>query len=447
MMKQSLEQQAMATVERCGMLLPGERVVVALSGGADSMALLFFIYALRDSLHLKLEAAHVNHLLRGADADADEQFVRDTCRELQIPLHVRRTDVAAYAGEHGLSVETAGRAVRYDFFAELGPDCKIATAHTLSDSVETVFAHLARGSGLRGVCGIPPVRGNIVRPLIECTRAQVEDYCRRHAIAYRSDVSNFSRDYTRNRIRQDLIPVFGQLNPAAEDAMRRFLIEVQADESYLEQLAGRTVDAAALDTGYDARVIAQQEEPVRRRALYRILYKHGGVMPEYKHLQKAEQLLESGGRASLNGGIDAVVSGGILRFYGREQETVSFSIPLRPGRFAIPGGEIEITQGSLIHKKFKNEGLDIRIDCDKIDRQALIRSRQPGDAIRLPGRPAKSLKKLFNEAHVPLDVRRRSVIISDDSGVLWAEGFGADSRAQISAETLYFYQIRIWRNI
>lgn len=446
-MKQSLEQQATDTMERYGMLRPGERVIVALSGGADSMALLFFLYALREPLRLRLEAAHVNHLLRGADADADEQFVRDTCRELELPLHVRRTDVAAYADEHGLGVETAGRAVRYDFFASLGPDCKIATAHTLSDSMETVFSHLARGSSLRGVCGIPPVRGNIIRPLVECTRAQVEDFCRRQGIQYCSDLTNFSRDYTRNRIRQDLIPIFRQLNPAAEDAMRRFLSEVRADESYLERLADRAIASAVMDTGYDAHALAQQEEPVRRRALYRILYERGGVMPERKHLQRAEQLLQSGGRASLNGGIDVVVSGGILRFYVREEEAVSFSSPLCPGRFSIPGGEIEITRGSFIHKKFKNEGLDIRIDCDKINRQAVIRSRLPGDAIQLRGRPAKSLKKLFNEAHVPLDVRRRSVIIGDSGGVLWVEGFGAAQRAQISADTTYFYQIRIWRNI
>ena len=446
-MKRTLEQQAMDTVERCGMLAPGERVIVALSGGADSMALLFFLNALRAPMVLTVEAAHVNHQLRGADADADEQFVRETCAALEIPLHVRRVDVSAYAAAQGIGLEAAGREVRYDFFDSLGPDCKVATAHTLSDSVETVLGHLARGSGLRGLCGIPPVRGNVIRPLIDCTREQVEDYCRRLSIRYCSDQTNFSRTYTRNRIRLDLIPAFRQLNPAFEEAVHRFVSDARADEEYLTRLADRAMQGAERGNGYDVRALAQLEPPVRRRALYRILYRHGGVMPEHKHLETADRLLQHGGRASLYGGIDAVVAGGILRFYGRQAEDLSFSFPLCPGRHPIPGGAVEITQGAFIHKKFKNEGLDIRIDCAKINRQATVRTRQPGDAIQLPGRPSKSLKKLLNEAHIPLDERARRVVVSDACGPLWVEGFGPAERARVSDQTTLFYQIRIWRNI
>lgn len=447
MMGRSLEQQAMDTVERCGMLAPGERVIVALSGGADSMALLTFLYDLRDRMDITVEAAHVNHMIRGDQAEADEQFVRKVCGSLGIPLHVWRTDVAAYARAHGVGLETAGREVRYDFFASFGPDCKVATAHTLSDSAETVLAHLARGSGLRGLCGIPPVRGNVIRPLIDCTRGQVEDYCRRRDIRYCSDQTNFSRDYTRNRIRLDLVPAFRQLNPAFEEAVRRFTAEARADEKYLGHLADLAVESAELPSGYDAHVLAALEAPVRRRALYRILYRQGGVMPEHKHLERSEQLLRDGGRASLNGGIDAVVAGGILHFCDQQAEAVSFSFPLRPGSYLIPGGTVEITQSAVIHKKFKKEDLDICIDCAKINRQAIVRSRLPGDRIHLPGRPCKRLKKLLNEAHVPLDARDGRVIISDGTGVLWAEGFGPDQRVRVQEKTTLFYQIRIWRNI
>lgn len=446
-MGQSLEQQAMDTVERYEMLIPGERVIVALSGGADSMALLAFLYDFQDRAGIRVEAAHVNHMLRGDQAEADEQFVRKVCGSLGIPLHVRRADVSAYAREHGIGIETAGREVRYDFFASFGPDCKVATAHTLSDSVETVLAHLSRGSSLRGLCGIPPVRGNVIRPLIDCTREQVEDYCRRHDIRYCSDQTNFSRDYTRNQIRLDLVPAFRQLNPAFEEAVRRFTAEARADEEYLGQLADHAVESAELPPGYDAHVLASLDAPVRRRALYRILYRQGGVMPEHKHLKKAEQLLNEGGRASLNGGINAVVAGGLLRFGDRQAEGGFFSFPLQPGSHPIPGGTVEITQAPVIHKKFKNEDLDICIDCAKINRQAVVRSRLPGDRIRLPGRPCKRLKKLLNEAHVPLDERDGRVVVSDSAGVLWVEGFGPDQRAQVQENTTLFYQIRIWRNI
>lgn len=446
-MERSLEQQAMDTVERYEMLIPGERVIVALSGGADSMALLAFLYDLQERAGIRVEAAHVNHMLRGDQAEADEQFVRKVCGSFGIPLHVRCSDVSAYAREHGIGIETAGREVRYDFFASFGPDCKVATAHTLSDSVETVLAHLSRGSGLRGLCGIPPVRGNVIRPLIDCTREQVEDYCRRRDIRYCSDQTNFSRDYTRNRIRLDLVPAFRQLNPAFEEAVRRFTAEARADEEYLGHLADRAVERAELPSGYDARILAALDAPVRRRTLYRILYRQGGIMPEHKHLKKAEQLLYEGGRASLNGGIDAVVAGGMLRFGNQQAEGSDFSFPLRPGSHPIPGGTVEITQSAVIHKKFKNEDLDICIDCAKINRQAVVRSRLPGDRIHLPGRPCKRLKKLLNEAHVPRDARAGRVIISDGTGVLWAEGFGPDQRARVHEKTTLFYQIRIWRNI
>ena len=446
-MNESLDQQAMNTMERYGMLAPGARVIVALSGGADSMALLFFLSSLRTDRGWALEAAHVNHLLRGTESDGDEQFVRSVCERLSIPLHVQRTDVRALAEEEGIGLEECGRRVRYAFFASLGGDALIATAHTLSDSMETLYYHLARGSGLRGICGIPPVRGHTVRPLIECTRSQVEEYCAAHSISYRTDASNSSREYTRNRIRLDWMPLIRQLNPSAEDAARRFLADVREDEAYLDRLAQEAVCRAEREKGYDAAQLAGLDAPIRHRALYCLLYRHGGVMPERKHIIKAEELLKHGGRASLNGGTDTVVSGGILTFPVPEDPFVPFCIPLREGVHPIPGGTAEIVPGDFGHKKFKNEGLDICIDCDKIRRKAVIRSRLPGDMLKMPGRCRKKLKKLFNEFHAPLSVRRSCVILSDECGVLWAEGLGPDERACVGPNTDRFYQIRIWRKI
>ncbi len=444
-MDRSLERQAMDTVERYGMLVPGERVIVALSGGADSMALLHFFTVLRGCMSLELDAAHVNHLLRGAESEADERFVRQVCADWSVPLHVLRADVRALARERGQGIEACGRVVRYDYFKSLGG--KTATAHTLTDSMETVLYHLTRGCGLRGACGIPPVRGSVIRPLIACTRAQVESYCAAHAIEYRRDSTNASREYARNRIRLDVLPQLRGINPAAEEAFGRFLEDAREDEAYLEALAEEARRDAQRAEGYDVRMLADLPQPVRRRALYRILYERGGVMPERRHLIRLEQMLEQGGRASLNGGVDAAVSGGRLTFLSAEKEQCPFSVPLLPGRYPIPGGEAEITLQSSGHKKFKNEVLDIAIDCDKINSKAVLRARMPGDCLRLPGRPCKSLKKLFNEAHVPPQERGARVIAADAAGVLWAEGFGPDVRARVQTGTRHFYLIRIWRNI
>ena len=353
--------------------------------------------------------------------------------------------MGALAQERGLGIEECGRRVRYHYLTSLGG--KTATAHTLSDSVETVLYNLTRGAGLRGACGIPPVRGAVIRPLIDCTRDQVEAYCAENGIEYRLDSSNRSRAYTRNRIRLDVVPQLRQINPAMEDAFRRFLTDAREDEAYLSRLAEEALHGAERGGRYDAQLLSALTPPVRRRALYRILYTQGGVMPERRHLIRLEEMLRSGGRASLNGGLDVAVSGGFLTFPAAEKEPEPFCFPLRPGRYPIPGGEAEIILQSAGHKKFKNEVLDIAVDCDKINRKAVLRSRAPGDALQLAGRPRKSLKKLFNETHIPPDARAMCVIAADEAGVLWAEGFGPDVRARLGAETQRFYQIRIWRNI
>ena len=199
------------TVRRYSMLTGAERVVAGFSGGADSMALVHFLW----QAGIPLLAAHVNHGLRGKASDADEECVRRFCAERQIPLRVLHADAAKAAAERREGIEAAGRRIRYGFFESLcGPGDKIATAHTLSDQAETVLLHLVRGSGTKGLCGIPPMRGRVIRPLIGLTREQIEEYCTRYALPFVTDASNFSREYARNRVRLDIIPALKEMNPS-----------------------------------------------------------------------------------------------------------------------------------------------------------------------------------------------------------------------------------------
>ena len=171
-----MEAKVFKTIQKYHMLSSEDVVLVALSGGADSMALLYFLYK---NCNYKLYAAHINHNLRGEESDGDEEFVKTCCKNLKIELFILNADVKKEAQCKGFSIEQAARSIRYDFLEKTaeGLHAKIATAHTLSDNMETVLFNLVRGTGIKGLCGIPPVRNNIIRPLLECTRAEIEEYC------------------------------------------------------------------------------------------------------------------------------------------------------------------------------------------------------------------------------------------------------------------------------
>ena len=192
--------RALETIQRHHLLAPGAAVIAAVSGGADSMALLFLLEEIREEFSLKLSAAHIHHGLRGAEADRDEALVRDTCKRLQIPLSTLHADVALEAERTGEGIEECGRRVRYAYLESLDEHALIATAHTLDDQLETFLMHFARGAGLHGLCGIPAKRGRIIRPLIDCTREEIEAYCAQRQIPYVIDSTNLSHDYVRNRV-------------------------------------------------------------------------------------------------------------------------------------------------------------------------------------------------------------------------------------------------------
>ena len=197
----------LAQLRKYEMLSAGDHVICAVSGGADSVALLFGMYLLREKLGITLSAAHFNHHLRGAESDRDEQFVRQFCDRYEIPLFVGQARVVA--GKKGL--EAAAREARYAYFATLSG--KIATAHTADDNAETVLMHLVRGTGLKGLGGISPVKGNILRPMLTVTRQEVLAFLEEYGLTFVEDSSNQTDDFFRNRLRHGVMPLLKEENP------------------------------------------------------------------------------------------------------------------------------------------------------------------------------------------------------------------------------------------
>ncbi len=433
-----------ATLQQYGMLPQGACVIIALSGGADSMALAFFLQALREERQLSLQAAHINHHLRGAESDRDEAFVREQCWKLAIPLQVLQADIAAEATRSGEGIEACARRVRYAYWQTLAQanNARIATGHTLSDSIETLLWHIARGTSTAGLCGIPPVRGNIIRPLIQCTRTEVEAYCAENAIPHITDSTNADEAFTRNFLRRQIVPRFYQMNPAFSEAVSRLQQSAREDEAYWQTQIQALLDAAAIPGGYDAGWLDKQPPALLKRTIHRILWEQGAAHPTAKHIEAVRALLAKGGCADVEGPFRAVVAFGRLYFQEKSKrgEREQCELPFALGNVYLFGKEYRINlQDSMqdrekekVHKK----DLKMSFDYDKINGKAKLRNRVPGDAIRLVGRGCtKSLKKLLNEAQIPCEERDRLLVIADDRGILWMEGFGATERAGITGAT------------
>ncbi len=279
------------------MTVSGECVVVALSGGADSVSLLFALNSLAGELGITLSACHVNHGLRGEEADADMRFCQRLCERLGIELKLLKTDVRSSQRKHE-SIEETARRIRYEFFAQVSDGKKLATAHNRNDSAETVLLNLMRGTGLKGLCGIPPVRGNIIRPLIYCTRQQVEEYCAENGLDYVTDKTNLCDDYTRNKVRHIILPEMMKINGSLPDTMARMERSLREDSDYLEAMADEALAAAKTYGGYKAAMLAELPKPIYSRAVRKILM-DGGIEPSTLRITMAQEIINAG-RGKIN---------------------------------------------------------------------------------------------------------------------------------------------------
>ena len=390
------------------LISPGDAVVCAVSGGADSMALLWALYLLKEEWELDLSAAHFNHHLRGEESDRDEQFVREFCAGYGIPLQVGSADVKP--GRKGL--EAAARDARYAFLRSLPG--KIATAHTADDNAETVLLHLVRGTGLKGLGGIMPQNGNVIRPLLGTTRAQVEELLEEYAVEHITDSSNDTDAFLRNRLRHHVMPLLTAENPRIARNLSAMALRLRQDEEALEELA-------ASDGPLSIAKLRTQPSAIRTRALEQFLKASGVKEPEAEHIAKAEALVFSDKPSAVGhfpGGIT------IARNYDTLEVRCAAEIP----------AEVTIASGETVIFG------DYRITCAPaeaiINNETIftvqptgtirIRSRQSGDELRLSG-GCKSVKKRFIDKKIPAAVRPRIPVITDDAGILAVGELGAQT--------------------
>lgn len=441
MSRDALRQAVLTAVREQRLLAPGDTVLATVSGGADSMTLLHLLLALREELSLAgVEAIHVHHGLRGAEADRDETFVREQCAAWGVPLTVYHRDVAALARERGGGREEAGRAARYACFEEARagrPNVKIATAHTRSDQAETVLLHLCRGSGVQGLAGIPAVRGAVVRPLLGCSRRDIEDYCRACAVPYVTDSTNESTQYRRNAVRRIVLPALRQLNPQIETALARTAAAAARDDAYLTKLAGTERQRLRQPYGlYETAALAALPDAL----LYRVLALEARALEtawEEHHAVTVMAWLRGGVRAALTlpGGVRASCTPHRFCLTATQIKTalpapakVGVSLPLGGYRYVIrPESEPKTEKEQNVHKNFAK----CVWDCDKIKGKLRWDARREGDMVRPLGKNRDILlKKWLNEAKIPPERRDFIPLLRDDEGIVAVPGVGVAARVQ-----------------
>ena len=410
-----------AFIREYHMIAPGEQVICAVSGGADSMALLWGLYLLREKMDFSLSAAHFNHHLRGAESDADEAFVADLCARYGIPLH--RGGTRVIPGEKGL--EAAAREARYGFFRTLPG--RIATAHTADDNAETVLLHLVRGTGLKGLGAIAPVNGAIIRPMLTVTRQEVLDFLAEWSIPHREDSSNHTDEFLRNRLRHHVMPLLKEENPRLAENLSATALRLRQDEAALSELSQVEMNVQALRSLSPA---------LRSRALERFLKESGVREPEAAHIRQAEELVFSDNPSAW-----ARFPGGVTigRVYDR-LEKLEAPAPLVPQVLPCPGSVFFPELGLRITAE-PWESTELTADsftiCPKGD--MILRSRMPGDEMRLSG-GTKSLKKLLIDRKIPASRRDLIPVLADDRGVLAVWGIGANLDRTGTAVRIRFIQ-------
>ena len=426
-----------ALIRREEMLSPGARVLCALSGGADSVCLLAGLYTLRERLGITLACAHYNHHLRGAESDRDEAFVRTLIAERfpGVELYVDGGDVAARAGELGRGLEETAREMRYAFLKktarQTGAD-RIATAHTADDNAETILLHLTRGTGLQGLTGIPPRRGDLIRPLLTTTRAEVEAFLHGEGLNWVEDSTNTDEIFSRNRVRRRVIPELEGLYPGFARRVSENAAFLRADEAYFaargEEIS-RQAEVRGEDLALPAHLLEGTPRPIAVRAVRQLMarLREGEDTCSAAHLEAVLNLCEStapSGEVHLPGGLVARREYDLLCLGFVRART-----PLLPAKVACPGvtaaGEWQVVCEQAVYEGQKQGKLDFWLSAEKTP-EPILRARQTGDTLKLPGRPGKTVKKWLVEEKIPRISRDDLPVFTVGGKVCAVAGLGAD---------------------
>lgn len=454
------------------MIKSGQKILVAVSGGADSVALLHLLYRWQTKLNITLHVAHLNHMFRGAEAQKEALFVVALCATWQVPCTSETIDVPKYRRQHRLSSQAASREVRYRFLERVARECgaaKIALGHHADDQAETVLLHLLRGAGTGGLAGIAPVRNNrYIRPLLSTRRRDIESYCGEHDLQYQKDSSNQATRYLRNRVRQHLMPVLAQgYNPEIVPALGRLAAISRAEELYLTEQAQQALNSLT-GSFTSERVVTElhrqkfNELPLalKRRVIRLVWQKITGDQRDLS-FDQVESIIKQAGTSSLAtlalpGGVNCEVAYDQIQFICRQQAESELLVkPEGSYVLNIPGTTLIKDLGILVTAKVaslqkndlhpallpKNE---VMLDYHCTGADLLVRSRHPGDKFKPQGAGGTvKLKKFFIDQKIPQQKRDLLPLVCKQHQIIWVTGLRVGEEFKVTSATKKILRLKV----
>ena len=437
------ERKVYDTIISNNMLSGGDRVVVGVSGGADSVALLCVLKRL-DMLDLSISVCHINHNIRGAEADRDEQFVKNLCEKLGVPFYVLSADVPKIAKEKRISTELAGRNVRYEFFEKIKNETnsdKIAVAQNKNDFAETIFLNITRGCTLNGLKGTPKVRDNIVRPLISTKRCEIEDYLNEIGMGYVTDSTNLENEYSRNIIRNLVFPALSKINPSLSDTVYKNSQYIEDDNDFIESYAltiyKRIANVSDGLVKIDIEKMSDEHISIKRRVILNAIKDLKGDTKniESEHIDGILNLSKSGTKFSVHN-LTVYFNYGILTFELKKSESADFSYDITYGESI----EIENT-GVRYHfeivspDKMENRENIQYINADNLNGLKL-RNRRDGDRFNPYGMTGyKKLKDFFIDIKIPSQERGNIPLLTSENEIIAVLGHRISNKYAVTKNT------------
>lgn len=450
------------TIKRYNLIKPGDLILVGVSGGPDSLTLLHLLWSHRSVFQYDLHVAHLDHSLRGKEAEVDALWVEKTAHQWGIPCTRAKIDVAARARREGLSLQEAGHVVRREFFLELLEQLgaqKVALGHHADDQAETMFLHFIKGTGLEGLQGIRPLNGPFIRPLLFIRRAEIEAYCREHELNPRWDPSNEKDVYLRNKIRHHLLPwVKENVNSNLVETLSRTALIIQAEEDYLEEKTKEALKRCSDSGPSGVRRISlldfrRYERNIRRRVIrscYRDLGCRQGL--PFEHVERVDSLAlegETGKLLHLPGRVTVEKTYDHLLFYRTPVEKPPVE-KLKKRPLLIPGNtplpELDqVVQITVANKSRLSEEKDVvYLPLEGDFPRLYARTRMEGDRISLPGlKGRKRIKDYLMEKKIPRDKRDQILFIADEKEVLWIPGLAVSRRLKARSTSGKYLEIKI----
>ena len=421
-----MNNKVLKTVKKYNMLSKGDRVLIGVSGGADSIALLEFFVSVKEKYDLDICVAHIEHGIRGEDSVNDAKFVENCCKKLGVNFYLKTIDAPNLAKKAKMGVEEYSRMARYDFFNTIECD-KIATAHNLTDNIETLLFRLARGTGLKGACSIPAVRGKIIRPFIEVSSGEIRKWCNDNNIPYRVDCTNSDSAYSRNLIRLEILPLFEKLNANYQDNIENFISDVNEDYAFIDDYVKSIYPKIVKNNEIDLPKLNELDLSIKKRILI-MFFDENGYSLNRIHLQSVIDITLKSGKSQIKENVFAISAKGKIRL----------------AKFNDLNKKDEFVTKILNIDEFKDKNIDFYCDCDKIVGNIIIRAKQAGDRIKPAGRNvSKTLKKLLNESAYPIEKRDKKIVVCDDLGIVGVIGLCADERVKVDCNTAKILTIKL----